>query len=309
MPAPTINPISAALRGKATQQFTASNVVAFNVAWSCSAGTISPTGLYTAPNVNGTYTVTATRVSGDVFGPAGQTGTVPVSVIAGLDYAPGMESAGATKRHVEVSEGVRTKRWTVGRGPALRFYDLKFPGRPTAEADEQFAVWEANYPHLPVYFTDPFLQQERKFLFDSKIKRTRVSRGVWDYEFSLRELKVYAPGSGSAVSTIFPYVPDYGFDMEEGKEVFSSDAWDMSRAARALDGTQKGRVEVGFYGRAAAEFLADEARWIYCYPGRAVTFQYAAQTGLTGDFLIDSDLSWQYSQHNMIDYKFIVRTA
>ena len=306
MAAPIINPLGAALRGKATQQFAVTNTVA-PVTWTCVGGSITAGGLYTAPNVNGSYTVKATRSATDFWGTAGEQATVAVTVIAGLDYAPGVESSGATKKHVDVSEGVLARRWPVGRGPALRYYDLEFPVRPTAEADEQFAVWQANYPDLPVYFTDPYLLQERKFLFDSKFSRARISRGLWSYKFSLREVKAYQPGEGAPVSSIFPYVPDYGFELEEGKEVFTSDAWDGSRAARALAGTHKPRVELSFYGLGKDTFLGLEANWIYNYPGRAVTFQYAAQTGLAGEWLIDSDLSWQYSQHNMTDCKFIVR--
>lgn len=306
MPAPTITPAGAALRGKATQQFAVTNA-GTNIAWTCSGGAITAGGLYTAPNVNGSYTVTARRTATDGFGTLNEQASVTVTVIAGLDYVPGLGSTGATKKRVDVSEGVLRRRWPVGRGPALRHYDLEFPARGTAESDEQFAVWLANYPEKPVYFTDPFLLQERKFLFDSEFSRTRVSRGVWSYGFSLREVKVYAPGSGAPVSSVLPYVPSYSFELEEGKEIFTSDAWDGSRAARALAGTHKPRVALSFLAVGKADFLGLEASWMYHYPGRALTLQYAAQTGLASEWLIDSDFSWRYSQHNMADIKFIVR--
>lgn len=216
-------------------------------------------------------------------------------------------SRGATRKNVSVSEGVRARRWTVGRSPALRFYDLEFSDRPDAETSGVQALWEGNYPDLPVFWTDAFVGQERKFLFDSKFHRERAGRLFYNYKFSLREVVVYAPGAGAAIASVFPYVADYGFEFELGKDVLSSEAWDWSRAARAEEGTQKRRVELTFYGRDAAEFLAAEGFWIYHYPGRALTFQHAAQTGLTGQFVLDSEFSWEYAANSRVNYKFIAR--
>jgi hypothetical protein len=216
-------------------------------------------------------------------------------------------SRGATRKNVSVSDAVRGRRWTVGRSPALRFYDLEFSDRPDAETSEVQALWEGNYPDLPVFWTDAFVGQERKFLFDAKFHRERAGRLYHNYKLSLREVAVYAPGSASAVSSVFPYVPDYGYEMEFGKESFSSEAWDWSRAARAEEGTQKRRVELTFYGRPAAEFLAAEGFWIYHYPGRELTFLHAAPTGLAGQFLIDSEFSWEYASNSLVNYKFIAR--
>ncbi len=297
------------MRGGAVQQFSASQVAPGNVAWSCTAGTITAGGIFTAPNANGQYNVIATRIANDSFGSGGASSQVTVTVTAGVDYAPNISSRGVTKKNVSASEGVRRRRWTVGRSPALRFYELEFLSRPTAEWSAVMTVAEANYPEKETYWTDPFLLQERKFLFDGPVKWSRVSRGVYDYKVSFREVKVYAPGEVIAVSTVFPYVVDYGFEVEEGKEVFTSDADDWSRVARAEEGTFKRRLELSFYGRSAAEFIAAEAFWTYLYPGRAMTFQHAAACGLPNAYLIDSDLSWEYDQHNMVNYKFTVREA
>ena len=61
----SINPASASLQTGGTQQFTATVTGTDNtgVAWSAGAGTISSSGLYTAPSTTGTYTVTATSVA------------------------------------------------------------------------------------------------------------------------------------------------------------------------------------------------------------------------------------------------------
>jgi hypothetical protein len=61
----SINPISSSLSGGTTQQFTATVSGAGNksVSWSGTGGTITTTGLYTAPSTPGTYTLIATSLA------------------------------------------------------------------------------------------------------------------------------------------------------------------------------------------------------------------------------------------------------
>jgi len=61
----SISPTSASLLAGGTQQFTATVTIAIKTAvtWSASAGTVSPSGLFTAPATAGSYTVKATSVA------------------------------------------------------------------------------------------------------------------------------------------------------------------------------------------------------------------------------------------------------
>jgi xanthomonalisin len=61
----TVSPTTAALTTGGTQQFTATvtGTTTTTVTWTCSGGTVSATGLYTAPATAGTYTVTATSTA------------------------------------------------------------------------------------------------------------------------------------------------------------------------------------------------------------------------------------------------------
>src|SRR5205814_897036 len=61
----SISPTSASLQTGATQQFTATVTGSTNTAvtWSANGGTVSSTGLYTAPSAAGTYSVTAISVA------------------------------------------------------------------------------------------------------------------------------------------------------------------------------------------------------------------------------------------------------
>lgn len=61
----SVSPATAALQTGATQQFTATvtGLSSTSVTWSASAGSITASGLYTAPSTAGTYTITATSTA------------------------------------------------------------------------------------------------------------------------------------------------------------------------------------------------------------------------------------------------------
>jgi len=300
---PIITPSSATLRGLNTLLLTADRPCNWSAptGGTCTPGSGGLSCTYTPINQTKNFSVLAAPFD------ASGVSSVTVSVEAEISLHPQLSSSGSTRKHVDVSEGVRGRRWTISRSPALRFYDLEFTDRPDADFQQMSAAWDNNYPALPFFWTDPFLNQERKFLFDSKMNWTRAGRGYYDFKVSLREQKVYQPGAIIPASSVFPFMIDYGFEVEVGKEIESSDAEDWSRAARALPGTRRRRIEMTCFGRSAAEFLQAEAFWIYNYPGRVWTLQHAGVLGLAGSFQMDSFLSWQYKQHNMVDYKFIAR--
>jgi fibronectin type 3 domain-containing protein len=79
----SISPISASMLTNATQQFTASITGSSNTAvtWSATGGSVSSSGLYTAPSAAGTFTVKATSVA-DNTKSASATVTVSVPVVA-----------------------------------------------------------------------------------------------------------------------------------------------------------------------------------------------------------------------------------
>src|SRR5207248_6888658 len=62
-PAVTVSPSTATVNEGATQQFTAT--ASSSVTWTATGGTIDSTGLYTAGNTAGTFSVTATDTSGN----------------------------------------------------------------------------------------------------------------------------------------------------------------------------------------------------------------------------------------------------
>ncbi len=78
-----VSPVTVSLTTGGTQQFTATVTGTSNMAvtWSASGGSISSSGLYTAPATAGTYTVTATSAA-DITKSASATVTVSAPVLA-----------------------------------------------------------------------------------------------------------------------------------------------------------------------------------------------------------------------------------
>ena len=89
----TISPASASLNTGGSQQFTASVSGSSNTAvtWSASSGTISAGGLYTAPGVAGTYSVTATSTA-DTTKSASATVSVSAAPVVAVSISPGLAS-------------------------------------------------------------------------------------------------------------------------------------------------------------------------------------------------------------------------
>ena len=87
--AASISPVSAALLTGAAQQFTATVTGSSNTAvtWSATGGTVSTSGLYTAPATAGTYSVTATSQA-DTTKSASATVTVTTPPVVAVSISP-----------------------------------------------------------------------------------------------------------------------------------------------------------------------------------------------------------------------------
>lgn len=103
----SISPTSVTLQGGATQQFTASVTGTTNTAvtWSATCGTVTSSGLYTAPNTAGTCSVTATSVA-NTSKKATATVTVQVQTVA-VSVSPTTASinTGATQQFTATVTG------------------------------------------------------------------------------------------------------------------------------------------------------------------------------------------------------------
>ena len=121
-PSVTVSPASVNLAQGATQQFTATVTGATSqaVTWTATGGTITPGGLYTAPSVNGTHTVTARSVEvPTATGSATVVVATPAPIRAGYDGTATSQELGCEPDCVPQ---VGTERWLMEQRTATEFF-------------------------------------------------------------------------------------------------------------------------------------------------------------------------------------------
>jgi hypothetical protein len=168
-----------AKRGGEVQAFTATGTV---VSWSASGGTLSGTGPaganWTAPNVSGTYTVTATNGDGP--------DQVTIVVIAILPYNPSWGFETESGKKVLLFEPDRGPRQTRSKGD-----DGSFPFiRENAQRVEGLAMkafHAAHYPGKQFYVTDPGEAVESLWLMDSNFKFKWHRTNLCSYSFMMKK--------------------------------------------------------------------------------------------------------------------------
>src|SRR5205807_2277321 len=117
----SVSPYTANIQTGRQQQFTASVLGTSNtgVAWKATAGTVTTTGLYTAPSTAGTYIVTATSAA-DSTKSASATITVPQPTQISISVSPGTASlqTGAQQQFTAMISGTSNTAvtWTASGG-------------------------------------------------------------------------------------------------------------------------------------------------------------------------------------------------
>lgn len=298
MPVPIITPPAAALRGLGeTQTFAAESST--DVTWTCSAGSITPGGLYTPPNRTGTHTVTAMNFFGEA--------SVPVTVTGVLPADPGEGSSGKTEKKVFASQSISRRRQFRTKSGALRRYGLAFPGREEAELAEMELFFGHHQPEaLPFYWTNKTLLQERLFVFTSEaIDWQPQSFNSFDYKLEVRERTATqpTPPASTALITLLLY-PDYAYDARTLAPVRASEALGGRRVS-APDGAQERSYVLRYADRDPAEFLALEEIWNRHYPGRCVNYTDPTRD-IAGVFRFDSDISHKDLMGSGIDFSVAI---
>lgn len=181
MPVPVITPAGPlAMRGKASQAFTATNGV---TSWTTSGGTLSGTSssgaTWQAPNVGGSYTVTATNASGSTIVTITVTGVVPFNPSWGFQVTN-------TKKVLvfDADDGSRQTRTKVGN---KRSFNFTANVRQKAEFLELQPFWDAHYPSKKVYFTHPGTGVESLYWIDSDLKEQWDRTNLMGYSAVLKE--------------------------------------------------------------------------------------------------------------------------
>lgn len=179
MSAPVIAPVSPIARhGKSVQHFTSDQ----DVTWTKLGGTFSGTAAravdWTAPNVGGSYTVTATNGSAEAT-------TITITVTGVVPFMPNWGFEPEDGKKVLVFDPDQGDRQTRTKGEESTFPFIR-NGCQNAELTEIRAFHAAHYPGKKVYFTPPD-ESESLWWIDSKFKYQRNRTNLANYSFVLRK--------------------------------------------------------------------------------------------------------------------------
>jgi beta-lactamase superfamily II metal-dependent hydrolase len=178
----SITPASASMNTNATYQFTASVTGSTNtsVTWSATGGTVDAAGLYTAPAIAGTYSVTATSVA-DPSKSASSTVTV---VAAPSDFT-----------EIEANNTRATANIVGANVTTITGY---FPG--TSDVDDYFAVTLLPGRTLTVNMTGPTASNQNYDLYLYSSTGTQLARSK---NAGTTERVTYKNTSTTAAKTIY----------------------------------------------------------------------------------------------------------
>lgn len=167
-------------RGLESEAFTATNGVD---GWSASGGTLSNQSssgaTWTAPNVSGTYTVTATNGSGS--------DVVTITVAAVVPFVPSKGFEIETKKKVLLFEPDVGDRQTRTKGTKKKTWQFTTANRKKSEFLALETFWNDNYPGKKVYFTHPYTGVESLYWIDSNLKEQWAFLNLVSYSFVLTE--------------------------------------------------------------------------------------------------------------------------
>lgn len=177
---PVIIPASVNMYGKTTQQFTADQAVD----WTATAGVVSPTGLYTPPNVTGQYTVTATNEGAEATdAPVGVTGEYPLQPHRPLEYKIGLPGV-----LVQIARDGRTRTGRiVGSGELQRAFKLFHQSKRKDAAQEVQQFFKDHYPEKVFHYANSYLDVDGLFYIDADIEGQITSGNAGEFYVAIIE--------------------------------------------------------------------------------------------------------------------------
>jgi hypothetical protein len=182
MAAPVITPAGPlADHGKDAEHFVSDQ----DVTWTKSGGTFANTAArsidWTAPNVTGTYMVTAENAGHE-------TTTVTITVQAEIFAVPSRGYEPVNDRKMLTFEPDVGAPQVRSKGDKSQFPFVKNNAKAD-EGKEMLALWEAHYDFgKKVYFTDPYLGVQSSWLFWSEFKLKWHAANLCSYSFVLKKV-------------------------------------------------------------------------------------------------------------------------
>jgi hypothetical protein len=144
-------------------------------------GTISPAGLYRAPDSGGTVVTVSASANGD-------SDTATVYFLDIFPYNPTYAVEGETQSRVVIA---RTEDGTLSgrlKSTPKRAYQLKYVGREKAEAQAARAWHASHFPAVPFLYHDHNLGEFVPVIFDSEFKWQVNGACAFDYSWRLLEV-------------------------------------------------------------------------------------------------------------------------
>ncbi len=210
-----------------------------------------------------------------------------------------------TRKNVFISQNRAGGRKTVIKSAPLRFYTLNFNTREFDEYIDYVTDWETNYPGIPISWTSPLIDASGYFYYDSEIKNTVTNPDVHTFNFTLRQETGLTPVDPE--TTLFPYKPNFVYDITDGMQVLINDSVGYARAASQTSDMLR-QFQFTFKNRTLTETLAAENFWAFHYPKNIVTFEEETFDE-TISFWFDSNFKWTVNGENLIDYTFVLTEA
>jgi hypothetical protein len=197
-----------------------------------------------------------------------------------------------TRKSVVISKSGNGTMVALRKSKPFRYPVLSFTNRDQSEKDDVADFWKAHYPKTSfTWGNDDAGISDQPFLFDSILRTQPAGYDLWSYFVTLKAVN---PLAYSAVGNDLPATPDWGHEVQFGKEFLASDAISQGRKAEAISLTRRG-FRLGFQDRLLSEFLTIENFWAYYYPGKVLNLN-ADLTGnglhVDGNFKIVSNLKW-----------------
>lgn len=147
------------------------------------AATDSYNAVYTPPNRTSSCLLKAVNASNQAL-------TATVSVTGKVPYDPSLESEGSARKRFFGSQGDSGKSQYRRKSGKKRFFKLVWRDRtvdPELEEVIEFWRWHHGRPDRPVYYTDPYTQEEALYETDSNLSWDPPSHNQTTYRGALKE--------------------------------------------------------------------------------------------------------------------------
>lgn len=218
-----------------------------------------------------------------------------------IELSPNIPVEVETRKNVFISQSRAGLRQTTTKSGAFRFYTLNFNVRESDEYLAKLEEFDTYYPGTAFSWSNADLGASGFYYLTSELKTTVEDPNTFSYSIEVRnrdELVATDPES-----YIFPYKPNFAYDITNTRKVLLSESIGMARVGRTTSEIAR-QFQYSFKNRSLNELLDAENFWVFHYPQNQITFDDDVfDEEMT--FFFDSNFKWTVSGINLIDYTFV----